>query len=109
MIDSTIVRGQQQVVSGKGGKDQMLGSSRGGLSSKIHLFGTAFGRPVKVLITGEQAHESTAALPLLQRQKTKSIFVNKAYDTNELREYFEKMNAQVIILSKSNCEEPIAY
>jgi len=87
----------------------MLGSSRGGLSSKIHLFGTALGRPVKVLITGEQAHESTAALPLLQRQKIKSISVNKAYDTNALREYFAKMNAQVIILPKSNCKESIVH
>ncbi|MFT3687961.1 MAG: IS5 family transposase [Paenirhodobacter sp.] len=36
MIDSTIVRAHQQATSGKGGRDQALGRSRGGLTPDPH-------------------------------------------------------------------------
>ena len=46
MIDSTIVRAHQHAVCGKrGGQDQALGRSRGGLSTKIHMAADATGRP----------------------------------------------------------------
>lgn len=36
MIDSTIVRANQQAATGKGVQDEALGRSRGGLTTKIH-------------------------------------------------------------------------
>lgn len=47
MLDSTIVGAHQQAASGKGGKDQALGRSRGGLTSKIHMLADALGRPLR--------------------------------------------------------------
>ncbi len=44
---------------------QALGRSRGGLSTKIHLAVDGHGRPLAVLITAGQRHESTQLGPLL--------------------------------------------
>jgi len=70
---------------------------------------THWGRPVKVLITAGQAHDSTAALSLLQGHKPNAILADKAYDTNELRAHIKQMNAHAVIPSKRNRKQPIAH
>jgi len=69
----------------------------------------ALGRPLRFCITAGQAHDSTAALPLLEGQKTQAILTDKAYDSNKLREYITQMNAQAVIPSKRNRKQPIAH
>lgn len=84
MLDSTIVRAHQQAASGKGGKDQALGRSRGGLTTKVHMLADALGRPLRFRITAGQAHDITAAQPLLEGQSAGAIFADKTYDSNNL-------------------------
>ena len=49
-IDSNIVRDRSQAATGKGGReDQVLGRSRGGLKTKIHMPADTFGRPLRIL------------------------------------------------------------
>ena len=45
--------------------DQALGRSRGGLTTKLHLAGDGQGRPLGMLVTAGQRHESTQLEPLL--------------------------------------------
>lgn len=66
MIDSTIVRAHQQAASGKGGKDQALGRSRGGLTTKIHMLVDALGQPLRFIVMPGQAGDITQAPALLQ-------------------------------------------
>ncbi|MBL1120646.1 transposase [Streptomyces sp. 110] len=47
--------------------DHALGRSRGGLTSKIHLACDGKGRPLAILITPGQRHDSVCAHPLLER------------------------------------------
>lgn len=79
MIDSTIARAHQQAATGKGRKDQALGRSRGGLTTKIHMLADALGRPLRFRITAGQAH-----------------------DSNALRETITQMAAEALIPSKRN-------
>ena len=45
--------------------DEALGRSRGGLTTKVHLAVDGAGRPLAVLVTAGQRHESTQLGPLL--------------------------------------------
>jgi transposase len=45
--------------------DQALGRSRGGLTTKLHLAADGRGRPLAMLVTAGQRHESTQLGPLL--------------------------------------------
>jgi transposase len=76
-IDATIVRAHQHAAGArkrKGGRsldqtnqptrldpidDQGLGRSRGGLTTKVHLAADGHGRPLSIVITAGQRHEST--------------------------------------------------
>ena len=49
----------------KGGHDQALGRSRGGLSTKIHLVSDAPGRPLRFALTGGQGADAPQAILLL--------------------------------------------
>ncbi|MFF3484141.1 transposase [Streptomyces sp. NPDC002701] len=74
-IDSTIVRAHQHAAATgrKGGHrqdepdDHALGRSRGGLTTRIHLACDGKGRPLAVLVTPGQRHDSICAQPLLER------------------------------------------
>ena len=46
-------------------KGEALGRSRGGLTTKLHLVGEGRGRPLSVVVTEGQRHESTQLAPVL--------------------------------------------
>jgi IS5 family transposase len=52
-----------------------VGHSRGGLTTKIHARVDGQGRPVKIMITPAQAHDLTAAEPLLADLKRRTIVI----------------------------------
>ncbi|RUX28767.1 IS5 family transposase [Mesorhizobium sp. M7A.F.Ca.US.011.01.1.1] len=77
MLDSTIVRAHQQAATGKrGAKDQALGRSRGGLTTKIHMLCDTLGRPLRFLITPGQANDITAAPDLLKGQQACAVLAD---------------------------------
>ena len=86
MLDTTLVRAHQQAATGKGGpKDQALGRSRGGLTTKIHLLTDAHGRPLRFILTPGQAHDSTTAAQPCSPVAPRRLIADKAYDNNALR------------------------
>ncbi|ULJ81686.1 IS5 family transposase (plasmid) [Rhizobium sp. C104] len=100
MIDSTIVRAHQQAASGKrGAKDQALGRSRGGLTTKIHMLVDALGRPLRFIVTAGQVGDITQAPALLKGQSGDAVLADKAYDSNALRETITSMGAEAVIPS----------
>ncbi|WP_407073332.1 IS5 family transposase [Sphingomonas sp. LaA6.9] len=100
MLDSTIVRAHQQAASGKrGAKDQALGRSRGGLTTKIHMLADALGRPLRLIITAGQVGDVTQAPALLEGQAGDAVLADKAYDSNALRAIIAGMGAEAVIPS----------
>lgn len=74
VVDATIVRAHQHAAGApKGGSnsdlgsaaeaEQALGPSRGGLTTKLHLACDGRGRPLGMLITAGQRHDSTQLEP----------------------------------------------
>jgi len=78
-VDSSVIRAHQHAAgarhrrtraerhhqTGVGEQDEALGRSRGGLSTKLHLAVDGKGRPLAVLVTAGQRHESTQLRALL--------------------------------------------
>ncbi|WTW49285.1 IS5 family transposase [Streptomyces sp. NBC_00015] len=109
-IDSTIVRAHQHAAATgrKGGStgdepdDHALGRSRGGLTTKIHLACDGKGRPLAVLVTPGQRHDSICAQPLLERIRVPrtgrgrprcrpdQVIADKAYSSRGFRAYLRK-------------------
>ncbi|WUA29743.1 IS5 family transposase [Streptomyces canus] len=109
-IDSTIVRAHQHAAATgrKGGPtgdepdDHALGRSRGGLTTKVHLACDGKGRPLAVLVTPGQRHDSICARPLLERIRVPrtgrgrprcrpdQVIADKAYSSRGFRAYLRK-------------------
>ena len=82
MIDATIVRAHQHSAGAKkrGARDQALGRSRGGMSTKIHTRVDALGNPTDFHLTPGQAHDLEGADALLPGCKAACVIGDRAFD-----------------------------
>ncbi|RJX68234.1 IS5 family transposase [Tsuneonella suprasediminis] len=100
MLDSTIVRAHQQAASGKGeAKDQALGRSRGGLTTKIHMLADTLGRLLRFIVTARQIGDVTQAPALLKGQEGHAVLADIAYDSNALHAIIAQIGAEAVIPS----------
>ena len=88
-------------------ENEALGRSKGGFGCKIHAICDALGMPVKFSLTGGQVAECRQAIPLLENVNASAVLADKAYDTNELREWLESRGIKAVIPPKSNRKEEI--
>ena len=66
IVDSGIVRAHQHASGAKrGGANQAIGRSRGGLTTKIHLAVRGPGRHARFALTAGQASDAPQAVPLV--------------------------------------------
>ncbi|MFJ3214294.1 IS5 family transposase [Streptomyces flaveolus] len=122
-IDSTIVRAHQHAAAtgrkrGTTGRtnrnDHALGRSRGGLTTKIHLACDGRGRPLAILLTPGQRHDSICARPLLERIhvprigvgrprcRPDQVIADKAYSSRGFRAYLRKRGIAHTIPEKTD-------
>jgi transposase len=80
-------------------RDQTLGRSRGGLTTKVHLIVDGRGRPLKVMIMPGQQGDITTAPALLEGIPARHVLADKAYDSNALRAIIKAKRAKAAILS----------
>jgi transposase len=64
MIDTSIVRVHQHGACIVRNREQSMGRSRGGLTSKTHAVVDAKGLPMRLALTAGEAHDNRLALPL---------------------------------------------
>ncbi|MEY9772710.1 IS5 family transposase [Sinorhizobium fredii] len=93
----------------RGAKDQALGRSRGGLTTKIHMLADALGRPLRLIITAGQVGDVTQAEALLEGRSGTAVLADKAYDSNALRETIAAMKATAVIPSNRSCKTIIPH
>jgi transposase len=90
----------------KDGRDQAIGRSRGGLSTKIHAVVDALGNPLALSITQGQVHDIKEALPLLEQVEAAAVLADKGYDSDALIASLEARGITAVIPPKSNRKEP---
>lgn len=106
MIDSTVVRAHPCAAGaikkdGKG-KNQALGRSKGGFSTKIHVVVDALGNPLDFILTGGQVADVTQAKALLEGKEADNALMDKAYDADEILNQIESQGMTAVIPPKSN-------
>ena len=101
MLDSTVVKAHSQAATYKK-KDQGLGRSVGGLSSKIHMLCDALGNPLRFIITAGQVHDVTQACELLEGQKADYVLADRGYIQPKFFEKIRSIGAKPIIPHRRN-------
>lgn len=80
----------------------MLGRSRGGFSTKIHLACDALGNALRFILTGGERNDITQAERLIENLSAAAVLADKGYDANDLILKIRARNSQVVIPSKAN-------
>jgi len=87
----------------RGEKNQAIGISRGGRSTKIHAIVDAKGRPLNFIVTGGQVHDSQVVEEVLDTPKAPlAVSADKAYDSEKVRQHIKDEGALPVIPSRSN-------
>ena len=79
------------------------------MTTKIHAITDTQGRPLRFILTGGEAHDSTTAADLLDGRTTTGVIADKAYDNNALREFIGNAEAEAIIPSLSSRKVQIPH
>ncbi|HEY5677225.1 MAG TPA: IS5 family transposase [Myxococcales bacterium] len=112
MIDSTVVRAHQHSAGAvkKGGGDEAIGRSRGGLSTKIHALVDALGNPTGFALSPGQAHDLDGADALLPDLAADALIADKAFDAEErVLRPLEQAGKTAVIPPKANRRDPRPY
>ncbi len=108
MIDSTFVRAHQHAAGAQkkpaGARDQGLGRSRGGFSTKIHLMTNGLDLPVAVVLTGGEVSDVKGDAPVMAEPgpEPKVLLGDKGYDADAILTDLEARGIAAVIPPKRN-------
>ena len=83
-------------------KNEAIGRSRGGLTSKLHCVVDGLGNPVDFILTGGEVHDSVCANDLLDGKSADFVLADKAYDSDKILEKIAEIGAAAVIPRKKN-------
>jgi transposase len=110
MIDTSIVRVHQHGACIAGNREQQMGRSRGGLTSKIHAVVDTNGLPVHLGLTSGQAHDNRLCPVLLSGLNSRTMLLaDRGYDADWIRALVSQQRAWANIPPKRNRKEPICF
>jgi transposase len=93
---------------------EALGRSRGGFTTKLHLRVDGHGKPLVMLLTPGERHDSQALVPLLEagaikrmgrgrpRSRPKRVVGDKSYNSQPIRHYLQRRGIAAVIPRRSN-------
>ena len=92
-----------------GQTEQALGRSRGGFSTKIHIGVDALGNPLRLRLTGGQAHDVTEADKLIEGLIFGWMIADRDYDADTFRAKITECGAEAVIPGRSNRRKRDTY
>jgi Transposase DDE domain len=99
MIDTSIVRVYQHGACIAGNSEQLMGRSRGGLTTKIHAVVDNCGLPVRLALTTGEAHDNRLVPTLLSGLKSGAMLLaDRGFDADWIRELVSQHGAWATIL-----------
>lgn len=102
-IDGSIVRAHQHSSGAVSEKDESIGKSRGGLTTKIHLAVDSYGLPVNFKLSGGQVNDIVYAEELIaQSPKSDYVVADKGYDSEKLRTFVKAGDSIPVIPRRKN-------
>ncbi len=109
MIDTTIIRAHACSAGYGTKKDQGLGRSHGGFTSKIHAKVDALGNPLKFIITPGQQSDFLQAENLLGETINAYVLCDKGYDSDKFRLKIKSQKCIPVIPCKLSRAVQIEY
>ena len=110
MIDTSIVRVHQHGACIAANGEQLMGRSRGGLTTKIHAVVDTGGLPVRLALTTGEAHDNRLVLTLLSGLKSGAMLLaDRGFDADWIRALVSQHGAWANIPPKRNRTEPICF
>ena len=105
MIDSTYLKSHRTASScACREKERLIGTSKGGKTTKLHLLCNEEGIPFNFLITGGEVSDIKVALDLVGAFPLTGLIADKAYGSKALREELEAKGIKVCIPPKINAK-----
>ncbi|HAT9775684.1 TPA: IS5 family transposase [Legionella pneumophila subsp. pneumophila] len=110
MLDGSIIKVHQDAMRSSYDKAaEAIGSSVGGLSTKIHAKVDSFGQLINILITPGQVHESQVAHDVWANEHCNFFLADKAYDIDSFRQALTEDGINAVIPSKKNRLNPTVH
>src|SRR3954454_14841126 len=110
LIDGTIGTAHQKASGARGGtRNQAIGRSRGGLTTKIVALVDALGNLVRFILLPGQRHDSVGVRPLIEGVAFGALLGDKAFDADWLRADLDDRGAAAVIPPKANRRTAIHF
>lgn len=115
MVDSTIVRAHACAAgapqpNAEAKKDQALGRSRGGYSTKLHVKVDSLGNPIHLHLTAGQRADISQGQALIADGIVGDYFLaDKGYDSHEFVELIVEHGAEPVMPLRKNATNPRSY
>ena len=94
----------------RGAKNQAIGVSRGGRTTKIHAICDLLGRPVALRLTPGNTSDIKAAGELIEdATRFKRLVADRGYDANHFRTTLREAGTKPVIPGRINRKRPIRY
>ncbi len=102
-IDGSIVKAHQHSTGAASDKDEAIGKSVAGNTTKIHMAVDACGFPIDFEITGGAAHDCKVAPEFFAKLPDAGYMIaDKGYDSEELRDLVRSKSSIPVIPRKNN-------
>src|SRR5712675_2377942 len=110
MIDTSIVRVHQHGACIAGNGEQLMGRSRGGLTTKIHAVVDTTGLPVRLALTTGEAHDNRLVLTLLSALKSGAMLLaDRGFDADWIRGLVSEHGAWANIPPRRNRSDALCF
>jgi len=104
-IDGAYIRVHQDgAPSQQRDRDECVGTSRGGRSSKIHALVDLHGRPIRLIITPGNSHDLKPAPDLVAGLTDAIVVADKGYDSGRFREFIKALGNTSCIPVRKNAK-----
>ncbi|WP_299730664.1 IS5 family transposase [uncultured Tateyamaria sp.] len=104
MIDATHTKAHRTASSlggSKGGRGRLIGRTKGGLNSKLHVLADAKGRPIRMFLSAGQTSDYIGARALLSSiPRAGSLLADRGYDADCFRNALIEMGISPCIPSR---------
>ncbi|MEO0762869.1 MAG: IS5 family transposase [Pseudomonadota bacterium] len=113
MIDATHLKAHRTASSmgrSKGGRGRLIGRTKGGLNSKLHVLSDAKGRPISMFLTAGQRSDYTGARAMLASiPEAGTLIADRGYDADWFREALQDKGIAPCIPSRKSRKTPIPH
>ncbi|REF73251.1 transposase [Paracoccus versutus] len=113
MIDATHAKAHRTASSlavQKGGRGRLIGRTKGGLNSKLHVLADAKGRPIRMFLSAGQTSDCIGVQALLSSiPRAGALLADRGYDAGWFRNALIRMGISPCIPSRIGRKVPIPY